>query len=86
MRIVQRQQGDVDFARWSGNGGPLQPWYLPGPDSGPAEARCDVQDGFIHPEFPGGPPDKVRPSGPPIDPYSQSDSPSRAACAATTGT
>lgn len=86
MRVVERQQGDVDFARWSGNGGPLQPWYLAGPDSGPAGARCDVHDGFIHPEFPGGPPDKVRPSGPPIDPYSQSDSPSRAVCEATTGT
>lgn len=85
MRVVQRQQGDVDFAQWSGNG-PLQPWYLPGPDSGPAGARCDVNDGFIHPEFPGGLPDKVPPSGPPVDPYSQSQSPSRAACAATTGT
>src|SRR5215469_4274589 len=86
MRIVMRQQGNVDFAQWNDPGGPLQAWWLPGSSSGPAGARCDVHDGFIHPEFSGGPPDHVLPSGIPIDPYSQSYSPSRADCVAVTRT
>jgi hypothetical protein len=86
MRVVVRQQGDVDFAQWNDPGGLLQAWFLPGPDSGPAGARCDVYDGFIHPEFPGGPPDRVHPSGAPVDPYSQAYVPSRAACQAISRT
>jgi hypothetical protein len=86
MRIVMRQQGDVDFAQWNDPGGPLQAWWLPGSSSGPAGARCDVHDGFIHPEFPGGSPDRVHPSGIPVDPYSQSYSPSSTNCVAVTRT
>jgi hypothetical protein len=86
MRVVVRQQGDADFTQWNDPGGPLQAWFLPGADSGPAGARCDVHDGFIHPEFPGSPTDRVRPSGAPIDPYSQIYRPSPAVCEAITRT
>jgi hypothetical protein len=86
MRVVVRQQGNADFAQWNDPGGPLQAWFLPGADSGPAGARCDLHDGFIHPEFPDGPRDRVQPSGVPVDPYSQTYVPSRAACQAITGT
>ena len=38
---------------------------------GPAGGRCDVNDGFVHPAFPGGPAENVKPNGPTIDPYDQ---------------
>jgi hypothetical protein len=86
MRIVVRDVVDVDFAAYTLPGGPLEPWWRPegGRVSG---ARCDVNDGFVHPQFPNGPPDKVRPTGTPIDPYNQSTSVAKAGnCEATTGT
>jgi hypothetical protein len=52
-----------------------------------AGARCDVNVGFVHPEFPSGPPDKVKPTGTPINPYDQNPPPNRSiSCQATTGT
>jgi hypothetical protein len=86
MRIVMQQGGDVDFAQWNDPGGPLQAWWLPGGAGGAAGARCDVHDGFIHPGFPGSSPDRVHPSGIPVNPYDQKNPPSRAACEAITGT
>jgi hypothetical protein len=50
--------------------GLLEPWIGRTGNSF-AGSRCDIADGFVHPEFPGGQPDKVRPSGAPIDPYNQ---------------
>ena len=53
---------------------------------GTAGARCDVEDGFVHPQFPTGPPDKVKPTGAPINPYDQNTPPADVPCEATTGT
>jgi len=85
MRIVAREAVDVDFARWSDPGGPLQPWWRP-IGGGPAGVRCDINDGFVHPQFPASLPDKVHPSGAPIDPYDQRIPPNHAGCVAVTRT
>ena len=84
MRIVLRQEGQVDFAAWKAHGGSLQPWFQD-TDSEYAGARCDIRDGFIYPEFPGGPFDRVHASGAPVDPYDQSQHLS-GGCTRTTGT
>jgi len=47
-----------------------------------------VRDGYIHPDFPHGPPPSVQASGAPVDPYSLA-TPSALSgygCQATTGT
>jgi hypothetical protein len=86
MRIVVRDVVDVDFAEYTDPGGPLQPWWTTH-GGGAAGARCDVHDGFVHPQFPNATPDKVRPSGPPVNPYDQSrPPPATGNCQATTGT
>lgn len=86
MRIVVRSVVDDDFAAYDDRGGPLEPWWLL-EGGGTAGARCDVQDGFVHPEFHGGPPDKVKPTGAPVNPYDQNTPPAKnVACQATTGT
>ena len=85
MRIVVRSVVDDDFADYDDPDGPLQPWWLL-EGGGTAGARCDVADGFVHPQFPSGPADKVRPSGAPINPYDQNTPPADQACQATTGT
>ena len=86
MRIVVRDVEWVDFAHWDRLGGPLEPWWTPqgGATDG---SRCDVNDGYVHPEFRYGAPDHVRPSGRPVDPYNQSVPPTQQkGCHATTGT
>jgi hypothetical protein len=45
-----------------------------------------VNGGFVHPQFPNTAPDKVKPTGAPINPYAQNTSPPEVACEATTGT
>jgi hypothetical protein len=86
MRIVDRDVVDVDFGAYAGPGSALQPWWQV-VGSLNAGARCDVNDGYLHPEFPNGPPDKVKPKGIPVNPYDQSTpAPSNAICRATTGT
>jgi hypothetical protein len=86
MRIVQRAAVDVDFGTYTDPGGALQPWWqIVG--GGPAGARCDITDGFVHPQFPNASPDKVKPKGTPINPYDQSTPPQNAgACRPVTGT
>jgi hypothetical protein len=86
MRIVERTVINVDFGAYSGPGSALQPWWqIVG--GGPAGARCDVDDGFVHPQFPQGPAGKVQPKGTPINPYDQSTPPpGNGVCHATTGT
>jgi hypothetical protein len=84
-RIVVRNRGDVDFAPWNDQGGSLQPW-LQDTQSDYAGARCDIYDGFIHPEFPADQPDRVHPSGAPVDPYNLSQAPPPSGCEAITGT
>ena len=68
MRIVQQRYGWVDFARWDDPGGHLEPWVSIG--GGAAGGQCGGHDGYIHPDFPHGPPPSVTPSGAPQDPYS----------------
>jgi hypothetical protein len=85
LRIVQRQSGAVDFAQWDDPGGPLEPWYSVG--SGAAGGLCGVRDGYIHPDFPHGPPPSVQPSGSPINPYALATPSANAyGCRASTGT
>jgi hypothetical protein len=83
-RIVVHDVGSVDFAAFDDPGGPLEPlWQIGSSTSG---ARCDVADGFVHPEFPAGPPDKVKPTGAPVNPYDLNNKPGTVECQATTGT
>ena len=60
---------------------------LAGPNNSCAGSRCDIADGFVHPQFASGRPGKVRPSGPPIDPYNQAvPAGNRPTCQAVTRT
>jgi hypothetical protein len=87
MRIVDRNYGNVDFATWDDPGGAPEAFLNLWNEGGTAGARCDVNDGFIHPQFPNGPGSKVKPSGTPVNPYSQSAPPPTGnACHTTTGT
>jgi hypothetical protein len=86
MRIVDRNYSNVDFATWDDPGGQLEPWLSLWNGGGTAGARCGINDGFVHPAFPSGPPDKVQPSGAPINPYSQTAKPKIKGCFVTTGT
>jgi hypothetical protein len=84
MRIVQQQTGTVDFARFDEGGGSFEPWYsVSGTTAG---VQCATRDGYIHPDYPSGPPDTVPASGKPVDPYSLATPPAGAACQNTTGT
>jgi hypothetical protein len=84
MRIVGSDVGPVEFSNWQGGGGSFEPWVRAVPDQ--AGARCDSADGFAHPEFPNGPPDKDQPTGKPFDPYSMQQRPDNKGCQLTTGT
>jgi hypothetical protein len=84
MRIVQQQTGTVDFARFDERGGSFEPWYsVSGTTAG---VRCATRDGYIHADYPSGPPDTVRASGKPVNPYSLATPSAGAACQNTTGT
>jgi hypothetical protein len=87
MRIVGQVTGTIQFTNWNSTNGALLPWVV---SAFPAEAggRCGMADGYIHPDYPNGPPDAVQPSGKAIDPYSMAtpQSASSASCSPTTGT
>lgn len=85
MRIVARTDLTVQFATWNDPGGSLEPWLASAP-GGPAGILCGINDGFVHPAFPGGPPSPVKPTGKPIDPYDLSIKPTSRGCQPTTGT
>ena len=87
MRIVERQDVDVDFGTYTDPGGALQPWWGTSGNS-EAGARCNVNDGFVHPQFRSGPADKVTPKGAPVNPYDQNaPAPTgQLPCQPTTGT
>ncbi len=86
MRIVQHAVVTVDFAQWNDPGGPLEAWIYD-VQGGAAGARCDVNDGFVHPAFPGGPAEHVKVTGTPVNPYDQTVlAHSHGGCQATTGT
>jgi hypothetical protein len=85
MRIVQQRYGTVDFSQWDDPGGPLEPWLTV--QGGAAGGRCGERDGYIHPQFPSGPPPSVQPSGSPENPYSlATPAIPTYGCHATTGT
>jgi hypothetical protein len=84
MRVVVHDIGDVNFAAFDDPGGPLEPLWQMG--NAIAGVRCDVADGFVHPEYTSGPPDKVKPTGAPVNPYDQNAPLGNAVCQATTGT
>jgi hypothetical protein len=84
MRIVQQQTGTVDFARFDQSGSSFEPWYsVSGSTAG---AQCSTRDGYVHPDYPSGPPDTVQPSGKPVNPYSLATPSAGAGCQNTTGT
>jgi hypothetical protein len=86
IRIVARTVLTVSFATWNDPGGPLEPW-ISGVLGGPAGVVCGINDGFVHPAFPGGPQSTVQPSGTPVNPYDQSIPPgTHRGCQSTTGT
>lgn len=84
MRIVAHFDGDVEFGDWAGARTSFEPWWQASPSV--AGARCATPDGYAHPDFPNGPPDKVQPTGPAIDPYSMQHDNGTAGCEETTGT
>jgi hypothetical protein len=83
LRVVVHRFGYVDFARWDDPGGPLEPWYFASGQT--PGGLCGERDGYIHPDYPQGPPPSVQPSGTPEDPYSMA-TPSTVGCGRTTGT
>jgi hypothetical protein len=84
MRVVQQQSGTVDFARWDAQGSSFEPWYnMAGSPSG---VQCSAHDGYIHPDYPSGPPDTVQASGTPVNPYSLATRAPGGGCRPTTGT
>lgn len=84
MRIVQQRSGTVDFARWDESGSSFEPWY--GVTGLTAGGRCDTHDGYVHPDYPTGPPSTVQPSGQPVNPYALRSGAPGNGCHATTGT
>jgi hypothetical protein len=56
------------FARWDDPDGQLELWF--GVGGGAAGGLCGGRDGYIHPDFPHGPPPSVTPSGAAQGPYS----------------
>jgi hypothetical protein len=68
LRVVEHIYGTIDFAAWDDPGGRLEPWFnLTGSIAG---VMCSTDDGYVHPDFPNGPPSSIAPSGPPVNPYS----------------
>jgi hypothetical protein len=53
---------------------------------GTSGVRCDVHDGYVHPDYPAGPPDSSHPTGKPVNPYSLATQAPGGGCQATTGT
>jgi hypothetical protein len=83
-RVVGELSGYVEFNDWQDPGGALLPWTMT--SLSVDNDRCDVHDGYIHPEYATDAPDKVRPSGKPVDPYSLQNPHNSSGCQATTGT
>jgi len=84
MRIVQQQYGTFDFTQWDDPGGPLEPWYSGGSQT--SGEICGERDGYVHPDYPDGPPPSVQASGAPQNPYSLATPSTPNGCQAITGT
>jgi hypothetical protein len=87
LRVVRRVDIDVEFAPWNQPASSqLVPW-ISSILGGPAGVLCDTGDGFDTPAFSTGPPQQVRPSGTPVNPYDLTvQPPATGGCQATTGT
>jgi hypothetical protein len=85
MRVVGQVTGYFEFNTFQDPGGALQPWVISAFPS-EAGARCGTTDGYIHPDYPNGPPLKIQPSGAPVNPYSMSNPADTEVCQDTTGT
>jgi hypothetical protein len=83
-RVVTRQYGSVDFARWDDPHGALEPWdkTVVDPLSGVA---CGPADGYIHPAYPGNGSITAQQSRLVIRPYSRALPAASGACASTPG-
>jgi hypothetical protein len=84
MRVVSQFSGTVDFASWSDAESPFEPWWNANP--APAGGRCGTRDGYVHPDFPGGPADMTPKKGRIINPYALSPPSGTPGCGQTTGT
>lgn len=84
IRVVTRQSGSVDFARWDDPRGALEPWdkTVVDPVSGVA---CGPADGYIHPAYPSGGSTAAEQSRLVIRPYSRAMPAASGVCASTTG-
>jgi hypothetical protein len=82
-RLVAQLDGNIEFGDWIGSNVSFTPWWNVG--IGVAGARCGMDDGFQHPQFPSGPPSSVQPTGAPINPYSLNNKPGTG-CQAVAGT
>ncbi len=83
-RVVTRQYGSVDFARWDDPHGALEPWdkTVVDPLSGVA---CGPADGYIHPAYPSNGSITAEQSRLVIRPYSRALPAVTGACASTAG-
>jgi len=83
-RVVTRQDGSVDFARWDDPHGALEPWdkTVVDPLSGVA---CGPADGYIHPAYPSNGSITAEQSRLVIRPYSRALPAATGACAGTAG-
>jgi hypothetical protein len=82
-RVIGDVHGPVEFGDWARASTPFQPWVLF--SAAVAGDRCDVHDGYVHPDYANGTPDRVQPSGAPIDPFSLA-TPQGSGCEAATRT
>ena len=84
IRVVTHQYGSVDFARWNGPHGALEPWdrTVVDPLSGVA---CGPADGYLHPAYPTGGTAAAEQSRLVIHPYSPTVPAAGGACASATG-
>jgi hypothetical protein len=84
IRVVTRQYGSVDFARWDDPHGALEPWdkTVVDPLSGVA---CGPADGYIHPAYPSGGSTAAEQSRLVIRPYSRAVPAASGVCASTKG-
>ncbi|MGC5011179.1 hypothetical protein ACLQ2R_10485 [Streptosporangium sp. DT93] len=70
-RLVVHSTGRLEAWKDERDRGELRFWVSRWNVGGSAPARCDVDDGFVHPFYPDSAPDtKVDVTAPPVDPYS----------------
>ncbi|GAA3445581.1 hypothetical protein [Planomonospora venezuelensis] len=84
MRVVAHNAGEMAAYRENGR---LVIWVRNWNGDGTAGARCDVDDGFVHPSYEDSPEDRevAKATGAPIDPYDLEES-EQEGCRLTTGT